>query len=241
MHSYLEDILKEKKREVDLLKKRKTLAEILRADKLSVIAEIKRQSPSVGKMNEIKNPLDLAKEYVEGGASAISILTDAYGFNGSLDDLKLVASSINIPILRKDFIIDPIQIPESISAGASIILLIVAVLGTRTEGFVHLLKQLGIDAIVEIHDDYELEIAANAGADIIGINSRNLSTFEVDMSIARRLASRIPSHIVKVAESGIKTIEDAIFMREAGFDAVLVGEALVKSSSPKDLIRAFRI
>lgn len=241
MHSYLEDILKEKQREVAILKQRKSMKDALRSDKLSVIAEIKRQSPSLGKMRDIQDPLELAKQYIEGGASAISVLTDSYGFKGSIEDLKSVVSAFDIPVLRKDFIVDSVQLGETISAGASAVLLIVAVLENRIGHFISLTKELGLDALVEVHDEKELELAIKGGAEIIGVNNRNLSSFVVDTSIALRLAPLIPSNVIRVAESGIKTKEDALMVRRAGFDAVLVGEALVKSDNPQNLIQELKV
>lgn len=215
----------------------------LRAPDLAIIAEIKRQSPSKGRLAEIDDPVALAMTYVKGGANALSVLTDENFFAGHLEDLASVSKALTQfpqPILRKDFIIDAIQIAQAIAAGADAILCIVAVLGERTKNILQSAKAMGIEVLVEIHDARELEIAVASGADIIGVNNRNLSTFEVDTEQALRLLEHIPKEIVKVAESGILVPELAQTYYRAGFDAVLVGEALVRSPSPADFMRACR-
>ena len=217
--------------------------EILRADLLTVIAEIKRKSPSKGSLATIVNPVDLAKCYIAGGASAISILTDQTFFSGHLNDLIAVTEIThqqNIPVLRKDFIIDKIQIAEAAVAGASAILLIVAVLGKKMQALLEFARSIHLDVLVEIHDHAELQIALDCGAEIIGVNNRNLKTFAVDTQQALQLVAAIPDNILKVAESGIT---DPLLAREydaAGFDAVLIGESLVKSANPESFIQACR-
>ncbi len=212
----------------------------LQAGGLSVIAEIKRKSPSAGEINEIVDPVRLAKEYVAGGASAISVLTDRVGFGGSLQDLKRVAAAVDVPVLRKDFVIDIKQIAEAKKAGASAILLIVAVLGKKTQAFINACEDIGLDALVEVHDEAELEIALEAGAEIIGVNSRNLKTFEVNLSIAKKLARNIPEGIIKVAESGIKSPRMAQEMSQALYDGVLVGQALVEAKDRMAFLREMK-
>lgn len=207
---------------------------------ITVIAEIKRRSPSKGHIANIKNPANLSRAYYDAGAAAISVLTDLEGFGGTLEDLRAVAKQQAkfkgsfpgpCPILRKDFVIDQVQIAEAASAGASAVLLIVAALGKeRTQQLLHDAHSMGLDALVEVHDETELNIALDVGADIIGINNRNLHDFTVSLENSFRLVSLIPDGIVKVAESGISDCLDVWKLRDAGFNAVLVGEALVKAN-----------
>lgn len=207
---------------------------------LTVIAEIKRRSPSKGYIGTIKNPGLLSRIYREGGASAISVLTDYEGFGGSMEDLRAVvktqASFKNdypgpCPVLRKEFIIDEIQIAEARSGGASAVLLIVAALGkTRTKELLDATHAYGLDALVEVHNEKELDIALEVGAEIVGVNNRDLHTFEVDLQTSFALGSKIPDGVLKVAESGISDCLDAWRLRDAGFNAILVGETLVKAS-----------
>ncbi len=217
-----------------------SLKNALKQEKVSVIAEIKRKSPSKGDLAPIADPITLAKRYLNGGASALSILTDTHFFGGNLGDLKTVAAHCNhsIPILRKDFIIDPIQIAESALAGADAILAIVAVLDNRTKFILNAAKALGTEVLVEVHNKQELEIALDSGAEMIGVNNRNLKAFEVNTNLAFELIQHIPKNIVKVAASGISNPELAIQYCQAGFDAVLIGESLVRSENPESFIRA---
>ncbi len=208
---------------------------------VSVIGEIKRKSPT---KKEIKNDLDavgLAQKYVQGGASAISVLTDKRGFNGSIQDLKEISTKVkNIPLLRKDFIIDPIQIAEAVVHGADAVLLIVSILKERTQEFLKVAKKMNIDALVEVHDEKDLEIAIDAGAEIIGINNRNLKTFEIDLNTSINLFEKLPSHVVSVSESGIRDSKDIALLKNKGFDAVLIGEALVKKANPEKFIQGVK-
>ncbi len=215
----------------------------LRGPSLAVIAEIKRKSPSKGVLAAIDDPVHLAQIYAAGGASALSILTDTVFFGGQLDDLNSVSLALGAkrpPILRKDFIIDEIQIAEAILAGADAILCIVAVLGERTKIMLDAAHTMGIDVLVEVHNSQELEIALASGAEIIGVNNRDLTTFQIDTDQAFRLVEDIPPHLIRVAESGIVMPELAQDYYRAGFDAVLIGEALVKSPNPDEFIRACR-
>jgi indole-3-glycerol phosphate synthase len=221
----------------------KSFKRSLRNDQLAIISEIKRRSPSKGLLAEITDPVQLANNYISAGTNAISILTDELFFNGSLNDLLSVSSALQqnpTPILRKDFIIHPFQIDEAIMAGADAVLLMVSVLGDKTKELLDYCKTMNIDALVEIHTQKELDLAITIGSEIIGVNNRNLSTFEVDTNQAFNLIKYIPDHIIKVAESGILQPELAQQYYQAGFDAVLIGEALVKSSSPADFIGACR-
>ncbi len=210
----------------------------LRSSYLAVIAEIKRKSPSKGLIAPIKDVTELAQHYIYGGASALSILTDKTFFNGSIEDLSRVKNEISasIPIIRKDFIIDEVQIAEAKVAGADAILCIVAVLGNRTKKLIAYAHSLGLDVLVEIHDENELHIALDSGADIIGINNRNLNTFIVDTNLSLQLVEKIPNSMIKVAESGITTPAMAREYYQAGFNAVLIGEALVRSEDPEKFI-----
>ncbi|MCB1110401.1 MAG: indole-3-glycerol phosphate synthase TrpC [Chlamydiia bacterium] len=239
----LDQIIERKKREVQSLKvsyqERENSHAFLKAlqqEGLSVIGEIKRKSPSKGDINLKLDPLALAQTYEKGGVAAFSVLTDYEGFGGTLHDLQIVKKGTRCPVLRKDFIVDPVQISESIAAGADALLLIVRALGQRTKEFLRLAEKQGIDALVEIHDEEELKIAAEAGAKIIGINHRDLRTFHVDLSRSKELIHSLPQDCIKVAESGVKTIEDARLLYEAGFDAVLIGEALVTAQDPQTFI-----
>jgi indole-3-glycerol phosphate synthase len=206
----------------------------LRESPFSVIAEIKRRSPSRGSLATIPDPQLLAKTYEEGNARAISVLTDTDYFGGSPKDLQQVAGTVSIPILRKDFIIDPIQINETAEMGASALLLIVAVLGKETAKFIQKTKDAGLDSLVEVHNKEELDIALEAGAGIIGVNNRNLHTFETSLAISEELSVSIPKGIVSISESGIHTKKEAEQMRSWGYRGILVGRALVESPDPKN-------
>lgn len=215
----------------------------LRSQSLAIIAEIKRKSPSKGDLAAIPDPVHLAQQYQAGGASALSILTDQSFFGGALQDLTLVAQQLQppaIPILRKDFMIDRVQIAEAKFAGASAILLIAAVLGTKMQPLLDYAKSIGLDVLVEIHTALELQLALASGADIIGINNRDLKTFSVNTENALELGALVPAHITKVAESGISDPALARVYAQAGFDAVLIGEALVTTAQPAAFIRACR-
>lgn len=219
----------------------KSLKKALSTRLLSIIAEIKRKSPAKGALADIENPLALAKTYVEGGASALSILTDEKFFAGSAQDLQTIAQAdfvSHTPLLRKDFIIDPLQIAEAAYLGADAILCIVAVLGEKTKEYVAFAEALGLESLVEIHDRSEIETALQSGAKIIGINNRNLSTFEVNTEQAIQIKSELPDDMITVAESGIFDPQLAHRYHDAGFDAVLIGEALVTSLDPKSFIYA---
>lgn len=215
-------------------------AEGLRAPGLSIITEIKWKSPSAGMINDKIDPMKLAKLYEEGGASCISVLTDEEGFGGSIDDLKNVTSHASIPVLRKDFVIDPVQIAEAVHSEASAILLIVAALKEELKEYLERADKMGIDALVEVHNEKELMVALTAGAKIIGVNNRDLKTFKVDLEVAKRLIGKMPKGVIAVAESGIRSPSDAKEMKDAGYDAVLVGELLMKAKSPEEMIRSMR-
>jgi len=208
----------------------------LRGQRLAVIAEIKRRSPSAGVIASIPDPAPLARLYAAGGAAAVSVLTDPDHFGGSLADLDAVVRAVRLPVLRKDFLLDPLQLAEAAVAGATAALLIVAALGARTAEMLAACERLGLEALVEAHDEGEIEQALAAGARVVGVNSRNLRTFEVDLGVAARLRREIPPGVVAVAESGIRSPADARWMRDAGYDAVLVGGALVANVDPAGLV-----
>jgi indole-3-glycerol phosphate synthase len=241
MSNYLIEILKNKQQEVLKLPAPIRFKQILQKEGLSVIAEIKRKSPSKGMLNSSIDPALLAKQYVAGGAAAISVLTDEKYFGGSLHDLRAVIDACpGTPVLRKDFIIDPKQLYETARIGAHAVLLITAALKDLLPEFIRIAKNYGLETLVEVHDIHELHLAHVAGAEIIGVNNRNLSTFDVSLETAIRLAPYCSKEVVKVAESGILNGGDASQMAKAGYDAILVGEVLVKADNPRSLIEELR-
>ena len=208
---------------------------------IRVIAEIKRASPSAGPIRPGADPAAIARAYADGGASAISVLTDKQYFDGDLAFLKLARSAVTLPLLRKDFVIDPIQIAEARMAGADAVLLIAAAFqpggDVRLSDCMMFASGYGIDALVEVHDDAELDVALAAGATLIGVNHRDLRTFAIDMSLTERIAKRVPAQVVLVAESGIRTAADVRRMADAGAHAILVGEQLMRAPSPGDALK----
>ncbi|MBN1961334.1 MAG: indole-3-glycerol phosphate synthase TrpC [Deltaproteobacteria bacterium] len=204
-----------------------------------IIAEIKRASPSAGDIATELDASEQAIRYDNAGAAAISVLTDGPGFGGSLADLTAVRHTVDIPILRKDFIVDRYQLLEARVCGADAVLLIVAALGYELERFLAAAAGLGLAAVVEVHDENELDIALKAGANIVGINNRDLKTFVVDLTTSECLLAKIPQNIKAIAESGVRTVADAARLRAAGAVNFLVGEALVRASDPGELLRSF--
>jgi indole-3-glycerol phosphate synthase len=212
-------------------------AQALAAPGLSVIAEIKRRSPSAGDLSPDLNPVRLARIYEQSGAAAISVLTEPDFFGGSLDDLRTVRGEVSLPVLRKDFILHPAQVWQSRVAGADAVLLIVAALSD--DDLVLLLSEAseaGLDALVEAHTAEEAQRAVAAGAAIVGVNNRDLTTFITDLATAESIAPLLPGRAVRVAESGVSTVEGARRMAAARYDAVLVGGALVTASDPGHLL-----
>jgi indole-3-glycerol phosphate synthase len=200
---------------------------------IRAIAEIKRASPSAGPIRPGADAVEVALEYQRAGASAISVLTDESFFDGRIEDLDRVRDAVRLPLLRKDFLIDPDQVLESRVAGADAVLLIVAALpGDQLGELLAAASECGLDALVEVHDQREAERAIDAGAGMVGINHRNLSTFEMDMELTARLAPSCPPGTVLVAESGIRTAKDVTAMADAGAHAILVGESLMRAASP---------
>lgn len=213
-------------------------AALVENDEVSLIAEVKKASPSKGVIRPDFDPVQLALAYEENGASAISVLTDRRFFQGSLEHLVVVRRASRLPILRKEFIIDPYQIYEARLYGADAILLIAAALAPNLlKGFMELANILGLDALVEVHTKEELKVAVDAGATLIGINNRDLTTFETTLDVTRHLIELIPPGIVIVSESGIHSREDVLTLGER-VDAVLVGEALAKEADPGAKVRA---
>lgn len=206
---------------------------------LRVIAEIKRRSPSKGDLNPGLDPAEVAAAYEHGGAACLSVLTDAEFFGGAPDDLVAARASVGIPVLRKDFTVDPRDVADARLMGADAVLLIVAALDDdELRDLLVLATTLSLDALVEVHDERELDRAVAAGASIIGVNQRDLTTFEIDRELAEKLAPRMPDGVVTVAESGIRGVEDAMAVAAAGYDAVLVGESVVTSGDHSSAVAA---
>ena len=215
----------------------KDVRQILAGKEVAVIAEVKRSSPSKGDIADIADPAALATEYEAGGASCISVLTEGRRFGGSLSDLDAVRSKVDIPILRKDFIVTPYQVWEARAHGADMVLLIVAALEPMAlESLTERIHSLGMTALVEVHAPDEVQRAVDAGARVIGVNARDLRTLEVDRETFARVAPLIPDGIVKIAESGIRDSHDVVEYARLGADAVLVGEALVKDRDPRTAV-----
>ncbi len=239
----LDDIVQHKKNEINNIKsKKKSLIKQLKKDKLTLIAEIKKASPSKGIISSNFKPLSILKKYQNGGADAISVLTDQKYFQGSNDIFKKVKRNTDLPVLRKEFIIDKLQIYESCLIGADIILLIAAILDkNKINKFLEICRELGMEAIVEIHNQVELRKVIETKAKIIGINNRNLNNFTVDINTT----GKIIKHMVKknirknyyiISESGIKTSEDIRVLKNVNIDGVLIGETLMKTSEPEKKI-----
>lgn len=257
MHDRLREILDTKREEVERLRPKadllraaalerndfRSLAQALSGDgqSLALIAEVKKASPSVGVIARDFDPVAIAREYEAAGANAISVLTDERYFQGRLSDLTRVRREVTLPVLRKDFIIDPVQIYEAAVSGADAILLIVAALeqGLLTD-LLDVAHAHQLDVLMEVHDLADLERALDTAARIIGVNNRNLKTFEVDLATTRRLADELPPDLILVSESGIKTGEDARKVREWGADAILVGESLMRAENVAAQVRALR-
>jgi indole-3-glycerol phosphate synthase len=252
MHSRLKQILAEKEREVERLKRegltmkagdrlppaRDFKGALSAPDKINLIAEIKFASPSAGVIREDVDPLSVGRMYEEAGATAISLLTDHKFFGGDLKNLPLLKEAISLPVLRKDFILDEIQIEESSRWGADAILLIARILTTeQLKRFLELCRTFGMAALTEIHDQDDLEKALECGAEIIGINNRDLDTFEISLNTTLELAPRIPEGHLKVSESGINCGEDVQPLKQVGVQAILVGTSLMQSHDIGEKVR----
>jgi len=249
----LEQIIAEKQSEIAALKSARPemeaappspsrgFAAALRRPGLSIIAEIKRRSPSKGVLRETLDPAHLARSYAAGGAAAISCLTDRTFFGASPDDFSAARGTAALPLLRKDFMIDAAQLHQARQMNADAVLLIVRILDQPL--LIEMLKvsrSLGMDALVEVHDEPELQRALAAGAEVIGVNARDLATFDVDPGLALRLRPLIPAGRIAVAESGVRTRDDMLRISDAGFDAVLIGETLVRAPDPAAVLRTLR-
>jgi len=211
-----------------------------RSPAVSIIAEVKRASPSKGALADIPDPAALAAEYAAGGASAISVLTERRRFGGSLADLADVRAAVDVPVLRKDFVVTPYQLWEARAWGADLALLMVVSLpGGALEDLLRLARELGLTALVEVHTDDELGRAAEVGAELIGINARDLTTLDVDRTVFSTLAPQVPQGAVRVAESGVAKATDVAEYHRWGADVVLVGEALVRSGDPRSAVGDF--
>lgn len=210
-------------------------------NRVNIIAEFKRRSPSKGVIRAGADPQLIARSYESGGAVAISVLTEQDYFDGSLQDLRSVATSVTIPILRKDFIFDEYQVYESVANGANAILLIVAGLEDDRLRYLRELAEdrLQIDALVEVHTESEMRRAIDSGASLIGVNNRDLSTFEVSLETSIRLAAIAPKHLVLVSESGLNTTADLRRLRAVGYQGFLIGESLMRSDDPAEMLRGF--
>ena len=219
----------------------RSLASALKRPKgepVRVLAEVKRASPSAGPIREGAVPEEIAAQYQEGGAAAVSVLTDESFFDGHLDFLSRVRGVVDIPVLRKDFLIDPYQVVEARANAADAVLLIVTALDdSLLLDMYQAATALGMDALVEVHSEAEAERAAKVSPTIIGVNHRDLKTFKVDTSLTAKLRKRVSEDVVLVGESGIRTREDLQYMRESGADAVLVGESLMRASSPSQALK----
>ena len=212
--------------------------EALNKDGMRLIAEIKRSSPSKGDLSAIENPVLLANDYQSGGADLISVLTESRRFKGNISDLIAVRSAVDLPVLRKDFIVTEFQVYESRLLGADLMLLIVAGLSkSQLVDFYQLATELGMDVLVEVHDLAEAEIAVNIGSKIIGVNCRNLKTLEVNDKNFELILPQLPASVLKVAESGISTRDQVLSVQELGAKAVLIGETLVRTDNPVHTIK----
>lgn len=217
-----------------------SLSKNLRASRCGIIAEFKRRSPSKGEINYNLTVEEVARGYESAGACGISVLTDGKYFGGSLDDLVLARAAVNVPLLRKEFIIDEYQILEAKAHGADAILLIAAVL-TREE-IKHLsafAQSLALEVLLEVHNEEELEKSIMPSLDMIGVNNRNLKTFDVSLETSKELSAKIPSDFVKVSESGLSSIEAILDLKQFGFDAFLIGENFMKTTNPGDSLKEF--
>ena len=216
---------------------REALGPLRASANVGVFAEVKRRSPGAGDIDPGLDPVELSGRYEAAGAAAVSVLTDGPWFGGSLDDLRAVREARAIPVLRKDFVIDPLQVYEGRAAGADLMLLIVRILDPVLLADLRaMIHDLGMTALVEAHDEWEVEAALEAGAALVGVNNRDLTVFETDLAVTERLAPYLPGEVALISESGIAGADDVARVAAAGADAVLVGEALVRSGDPGRLL-----
>lgn len=254
METILDRIIATKRQEVYSLKKqfvkgdkiyqkRSLINALQKSDELAIITEYKRASPSKGVINASLNPIDQALLYEKNGASAISVLTDYSFFKGSFEDMKAIREAVNLPILCKDFMIDPIQIDVAEANGADLILLIVAALSEKElKALYQYAQHKGLEVLVEVHDELELETALNIGADLIGVNNRNLKTFEVNLDITKKLGALVKTAgAFLVSESGLKDRQDVQEVMKAGANAILIGETMMRSQDIVETMKQLRI
>jgi indole-3-glycerol phosphate synthase len=238
----LDAILEEKRREIEGLRRlgkrperreerRDFAAAIARKPGLNLIAEIKRASPSRGRLRESFDPAEIARACEESGAAALSVLTEEKFFQGSLEHLRAAREASRLPVLRKDFILDEVQLHQTAGEADAVLLIVRLLSGPRLGSLLRLGSELGLACLVEVHDEADLERALEAGASLIGINNRNLDTFQVDLETTRRLRPCLPEGKVVVSESGISTRQQVVSLQELGVDAILVGEALMRSEN----------
>lgn len=216
------------------------LASALRSNRINIIAEFKRRSPSKGVIRAGADPKAISREYKAGGACAMSVLTEENYFDGSLEDLRAVKSEVDLPVLRKDFLFDDYQVYEAAAAGADAVLLIVAALDDKTLESLRKLAEdeLGMDALVEVHDEEELRRAESCGARLIGVNNRNLRTFQVSLDTSLKLADKAPCGSLLVSESGLRIKDDLKKLANVGYRGFLIGESLMKADNPEEALRA---
>ncbi len=240
--SFLSEIIERKRQRLESVKRARPphkLRDALVSDGINIIAEFKRRSPSKGIIRADADVIQIVSSYAAGGAAAISVLTEEDYFSGSLDDLRAVKKSVDLPVLRKDFIFDEYQVYESAAAGADAVLLIVAAL--EDEALVRLRRLIeddfGMDALIEVHTHEEMRRAVACGANVIGVNNRNLHTFEVSLDTSLSLATEAPSGTVLISESGLKTSTDLARLRDAGYHGFLIGESLMRAENPEAALR----
>jgi indole-3-glycerol phosphate synthase len=220
---------------------RRSFRDALLSEEIGVIAEFKRRSPSAGALRERPDVAEIVSAYERGGAVAVSVLTEGPNFEGALEDLHAARAACDLPLLRKDFIVDPYQLHEALAAGADAVLLIVAALeGDQLTGLYDAARALGLDVLVEVHDREELGIALALGAEIVGVNNRDLRDFSVDVERTAMLMEDVPPGVIVVSESGIAGVEQLRRLRERGVQAVLVGEKLMRSADPAAALRTLR-
>ena len=257
MHKVLSLILESKKKRIAVLRKNREAflslvkktpgplsfkKAIKREGKISLIAEIKQASPSSGVLRQEFSPVDIAKKYEKLRVNALSVLTEEEFFLGKINYIEDIKKSVNLPVLRKDFIIDEVQVLESRAVGADAILLIMRILDeAKLKRLYSLAKDLGMDVLVEVHTEKELRKVINYGVDIIGINNRNLDTFKVDILRTKKLIPFVPEGAVRVSESGISTFKDMLLLKGLGVDAVLVGEAIMKADNIDEKVKELHI
>ena len=221
--------------------RRRSLEKALRTGDLPIIAEIKKASPSLGVIRRDFRPVAIARQYEVAGARAVSVLTEPRHFQGSLGDIRAIRQTISLPVLRKDFIIDAYQLTEARASGADAVLLIAAILpAPQLRDLLQAAHALDLDALIEVYDPFELDRIDFDEARIIGVNNRDLRTFDVDIRHSLRVFEQVPDHVVRVSESGLASGEDARFLRERGVDAFLIGETFMRAERPGDALAKFR-